>query len=114
MGFARAQPILQTTRAPPRPSQHAQPVSEAQLLDQRLVKAALAHRLHQIWQPGGTAYFRGDHGTREIEAQPNAVLAGMLEHVLAILDDKRDRRVAIVAAVRTQKARGEIDAGEAA
>ena len=98
----------------PSPRQHAQPVSPAHLLDQRLAEAVLAHRLNQNRQSGGIAEFGRDHGAVEIGAEADAVLAGMFEHVLDMLDDESDRRVPVVAAVRTQEARGEIDTGKAA
>src|SRR5271155_5497741 len=98
---------LLAPRRPPRAPQHPQPIAEAQLLDQRLFKAALAHRLHQILQACGIAEFGRDHGPVEIGAEADAVFAGMFEHVLDMLDDQLRRRVLVVTAVRTKEARGE-------
>ena len=50
----------------------------------------------------------------EIGTQSDAVLAGLFEHVLDMLDDQVYRRVLIVTAVRPQETGREIDAGEAA
>src|SRR5579862_8733466 len=85
-------------RCPPCPSQHAQPVAEAYFLDQRLFKSALAHRLHQILQSGGIADPRRDRGAVEIGAQADAVLAGMFEHMLHMLDHQLQRRVLVLTA----------------
>src|SRR5579862_4648414 len=101
-------------RTVPSPPQYAQPIAKAQFLDQRLAKAALAHRLHQILQSGGIADLRRDRGAVEIGAQSDAVLAGMFEHVLDMLDHQVQRRILVLTAVGTQEARREVDADEAA
>src|SRR5271156_4042426 len=98
----------------PRSSQHAQPISEAQFFDQRLAKATLTHRPDQYLQSGGIAEFRRDHCAVEVGAKSNAVLTGMFEHVLDMLDNQFHWRVLVVTAVRTQEARREIDADETA
>ena len=115
MGFASLNPSTALRAVPPpRSSQHPQPISEAQFLDQRLAEAALAHRLHQILQSRSIAEFRRNHGAVEIGAKSNSVLARMFEHVLDMLDDQLRRRVLIVTTIGPKEARGKIDADQAA
>ena len=68
----------------------------------------------RICKSAGIAEFGRDHRAVEIGAKPDAVLAQMFEQMLDMLDDQVDGRVLVVAAVRTQEARREIDADQAA
>ncbi len=79
-----------------------------------LPKPCCAQRLHQNLQARRVAEFGRNHGAVEIGAKSDAVLAQMFEQVIDMPDDQLDRRVLVVAAVRTQKRSREIDADQAA
>ncbi len=104
-GRRRGDGMSRAVRSSPRSPQHPQPVAIAQLLDQRLAEAALAHDLDQDLQSGGVADFARNLGAVEIGTEADAVFAEMFDEVRGVVDDQRGGRVLVVAAVGAQKAR---------
>src|SRR6266568_1865716 len=94
--------------------EHPQPVAVAQFLDQRLGVAARPHRLNQSLEACGVAQVLRNQGAVEIRPEADMVLAGLLEHVLDVIDDELDGRVAVLAAVLPQEAHRKIYPGHAA
>ena len=70
-------------------------------------------RLDQRRQARGVAEPLRDHRAVEIRSEADAVLADLFEHVLDMIDDELDRRVAVLAAVGAQEAHREIHADHA-
>ena len=93
--------------------QNTQPVSEAQLLDQRLAVLTRAHELDERLESCRVPDASGDPGAVEIGSEADAVLADVSENVLEVINHQLGGRVSVRTAVRTKKAGSEVNADKA-
>src|SRR5215831_5768175 len=100
-------------RPSPNLSQHTQPISVAQLLDQWLAVTTRAHDLDQILQSSGIPYSCWNLGAVEIGSKTDAVLTYMFENVLEVLDHLVNGGVSILTTVWAEVVSGEVDADHA-
>src|SRR5262245_56318452 len=87
--------------------QHSQPISETDLLNERLVVTAGTHDRDQTRQSGRVTQSGRDRGAVEIGPKTDAILTDMFEQVLEVLDDQVDRGIGVLTTVRAKKTGGE-------
>ena len=82
-------------------------------LDQRLAVLARTHNLDESLKSGGIPDACGDPGAVEMGCKADTVFADIFEDVLDVID-QLGGCVRVGAAIRTKKARSEVDPNEAA
>jgi hypothetical protein len=95
-------------------SQHPQPISEANLLDQVLPETTRTHDLHKILQSCSISYSGWDLGAVEVGSKADAVLTNMFENVIEVLDQQLSGCVRILTTVGAEEAGSEVNADNAA